>query len=260
MHGRACPVCGAGFSLGGRTPSRARVGSRVAWLAVVGLLLELCGPAAGLYTKPQARRDAVAVATWANLGYAAAGLGAAGIAHRWDHAVQRRLGGYDGAGTLLDFGDLYGASLVNLPAGLGLWAVASATGRTELRDASADVLRALGFTQLLVGPVKRGVRRERPDHGNRLSFPSGHAANACAMAGILTRRYGWRAGVPLYLLVPVVSAARIAGDHHYLADVIAGASLGSIVGYALPLSEGRRLGWAPARLPSGWGLALSLSL
>lgn len=227
---------------------------------VVCLLVAVCGPAEGLYSTAQLRADAGALFTWQDLGFTALGLGASGIAHRWDDAVQRRVGGHNDASALLDLGNLYGASLVNLPASLGLWAVARATGQTELRAASADVLRALGFAQLAVGPLKRAVHRERPDHGNRLSFPSGHAANACAMAGILARRYGWRAGVPLYLMVPVVSVARIVGDHHYLADVVAGASVGSIVGYALPLSEGGRLGCAPARLPSGWGLALRLRL
>jgi len=39
-----------------------------------------------------------------------------------------------------------------------------------------DLIQAQILSEMLVEPTKVGTRRLRPDHSNRLSFPSGHAA------------------------------------------------------------------------------------
>jgi membrane-associated phospholipid phosphatase len=248
-------------------PASGRAGSarwpRAAlWLGAVAWALAGSGrPADALYTRTQLRADLAAACTCRHLGAVAAGLAAAGLVHPWDGPVQERLAGYGDGGPVLRGANLVGSSLFVLPVGLGLWAAGAASGRGELRAASGDALRALALAQTVVAPLKRVSRRQRPDRSNRLSFPSGHAANAAAVAGVLTRRFGWRAGVPACLVVPVVGVARLAGRHHYLSDVVAGAALGSVAGYALPPGRmGERVAWAPAPGAEGWGLRLAVSL
>ncbi len=84
--------------------------------------------------------------------------------------------------------------------------------------------------------------RQRPEGGNRLSFPSGHSAQSFMVASWLATdlyrthqdsplRYAY-AGAP-YLFAGFVGVTRIGGGKHYFTDVVAGALLGSAIGYAM---------------------------
>jgi membrane-associated phospholipid phosphatase len=88
----------------------------------------------------------------------------------------------------------------------------------------------LVFTQIAVAPLKLGMRRERPDKSDNLSFPSGHTANSFSIARLMHRRHGKRVGIPLYLLSGFVAAGRIEDDLHFLSDVVLGGVLGLLVG------------------------------
>ncbi|MSS71325.1 MAG: phosphatase PAP2 family protein [Candidatus Latescibacteria bacterium] len=202
------------------------------------------------------RQDLRALFTPRNLGLSALGFGLAGVTHVWDDDARRRLKGAAPFAQTARVTDVYGASEFELPATLGLYLFARAARRGELRAVSSDLLRALVFTQGVVGPIKYGARRWRPDRSNRLSFPSGHAANAFTVAGVLARRYGPRVGVPLYLVGIFVAAGRIEGDHHFLSDVIAGAALGTVVGVSVTRTEAKRISVLPGRTPDGWTLIL----
>ena len=204
------------------------------------------------------RQDLRTLVAPRNLSLAAAGLGASAIAHRWDNAADERLRGAALFRATSGLTDVYGESLFNLSASLGVYLFARAAHRAELRAVSSDLLRALCITQAVIGPIKYGVRRRRPDGSNRLSFPSGHAANAFATAGVLGRRYGPRAGVPLCLLGAFVGAGRIAGGHHFLSDVVAGSALGAIVGCAVTRTEAARVSLLPVPTHGGWTLAVQV--
>lgn len=202
------------------------------------------------------RQDLKALCTYRNLGLSVLGFGLAGVTHVWDRDVRRTLKGAAPFAQTAGVTDVYASSELDLPATLGLYLIARTTRRGELRAVSSDLLRAVVFTQGVVGPIKYGVRRWRPDRSDRLSFPSGHAANAFAVAGVLTRRYGPRVGVPLYLVAIFVGAGRIEGDHHFLSDVVAGAALGTMVGCSITRTEAKRISVLPARVPEGWMLTL----
>ena len=95
--------------------------------------------------------------------------------------------------------------------------------------------------------IKAAVGRERPNGENNQSFPSGHASNAFTIATVTQQHYGWKLGVPAYLIAGVVGASRIQQDKHYVSDVVAGATLGYIVGRTVvrvnsrPLEKGGRV-------------------
>jgi membrane-associated phospholipid phosphatase len=83
------------------------------------------------------------------------------------------------------------------------------------------------------------VQRERPDHSNNVSFPSGHAAGAFAVATVLTSHYGWKAAIPAYIGATYVAAARVHDNKHYLSDVTFGAAMGIAGGRTVMLKAGR---------------------
>ena len=139
----------------------------------------------------------------------------------------------------------------------GVVAVLFATGRAvdgpRYRAMTYDWMHAFlinaGYTTLL----KEVVHRERPNGEDHLSFPSGHASNAFALAAVAERHYGWKAGVPAYTLASLVAVSRLQRNKHYLSDVMAGATLGYIVGRTVVRVNGK-----PLVAPQG-GARLSLS-
>jgi membrane-associated phospholipid phosphatase len=84
---------------------------------------------------------------------------------------------------------------------------------------------AYASSMAVVYVLKPLVDRTRPDGGHQ-SFPSGHAASAFAGAAFLQRRYGWRLGVPSYLIASFVGYSRVEAKRHYTSDVVAGAAIG----------------------------------
>jgi len=135
--------------------------------------------------------------------------------------------------TLFDFGNFYGEGWVEGGLGLGGWGLGALTNDLKLQEFGRDATEALLDATVVVTGLKYTVGRERPDGSNNQSFPSGHSITAFCFAPVVTRYWGWEAGVPAYLLATVTGLARVEGDHHYLSDVLAGATLGIVIGNAV---------------------------
>jgi undecaprenyl-diphosphatase len=112
---------------------------------------------------------------------------------------------------------------------------------------STAVTLLLAVTAGAVAAIKPLVGRVRPcqslsfahalpiDCPTDSSFPSGHAAGSFAFACFVLGM-NRRAGAPLVLLAGFVALSRVVLGLHYLSDVMGGAALGAL------------LGWAAARL------------
>lgn len=140
--------------------------------------------------------------------------------------------------------------------GLEGWRLAVAFGAIALIDRAAGpatlglALVAAVPTNLMVEGLKWVVQRPRPNgkpaHGNS-SFPSSHAANAFALAVILSRR--WRRIWPVFVAAAMLVAfSRMYLDRHYLSDVVAGAAIGAACAALTLRWLGNRL--LPAAVPS----------
>lgn len=91
--------------------------------------------------------------------------------------------------------------------------------------------RAIALTAITHFITALIAQRERPGgRGDYLpflsSFPSGHTASAFASASSLGYAYGWKAGLPAFLVATSISVARITENAHWLSDVVSGAALG----------------------------------
>ena len=78
--------------------------------------------------------------------------------------------------------------------------------------------------------IKEVWKEPRPNGENRKSFPSEHAGDCFASAAILKREWPDRLGPAAVGLAAAVSLARVFSGKHHLADVVAGAGLGTIAG------------------------------
>ena len=80
--------------------------------------------------------------------------------------------------------------------------------------------------------LKWAVARERPDHSDLRSMPSGHTLFAFTGAGLTGIDYGpgWAAGA--YAVAVFTGAERLWGNRHWMTDVLAGAGIGILSAYA----------------------------
>ncbi|MGE5361385.1 MAG: phosphatase PAP2 family protein [Bacteroidales bacterium] len=141
------------------------------------------------------------------------------------------------------------------------------TGGPRFRAATYDWTAAglvnVGYTFAL----KKAVGRERPSGADHNSFPSGHASNAFALAAVAERHYGWKVGVVAYGLAGAIGLSRLRHNAHYLSDVVAGATLGHIVGRtvvrvngrATPDGKRRQVTMLPAVGPKTRGLVIQVT-
>lgn len=161
----------------------------------------------------------------------------------------------------------HGWSNVTLVASFAAPAAAFVAGRGGFGDGLGEemllVLEASAVTAALTQGTKHLFKRERPwahfadpPSGHRLgsaesvlSFASGHASLSFALAvstgslaslrGDAAKEWVWASGLTF---AAATSYLRVAADRHYLTDVIAGAALGTAVGWLVPRLVDRRPG------------------
>ena len=92
-------------------------------------------------------------------------------------------------------------------------------------------VKSFASALIITHSLKRIIQKPRPDNSDKFSFPSGHTTAAFSGASFLQLRYGWKIGVPAYLLAAWVGYSRIYANRHDFWDVLGGASIG--VGTAL---------------------------
>jgi membrane-associated phospholipid phosphatase len=207
-------------------------------------------------------RNFVGVFSGHNLVPLAVGVAATTTASAFDGRTQDLLQGVCSAcgGTGAAAG---GTAMVPVVGALFVAGRFSAPGR--FRAATYDFAQALAVNAAYSGLLKYGLRRERPDGSDQLSFPSGHTSSAFALAAVTSHHYGWKAGVPAYVLASGIGLSRIERNRHHLSDVLAGATLGVIVGRTVSRLDGERpagkrlVSLGPATDPRGQGVGLSLS-
>jgi|HubBroStandDraft_3_1064219.scaffolds.fasta_scaffold13749_2 membrane-associated phospholipid phosphatase len=163
---------------------------------------------------------------------------------------------------------------------LGAFYVAgAATGSEKAKGVAIDGLIASAIASGVISTgLKYAVGRSRPRAGlgsrhfrpfsGDVSFPSGHATQAFAVASVIATEYpsAW-VQVAAYGPAALVGLARLRHDAHWASDVAAGALIGIGVGRAvarldLPLRQGRsayHLRVVPVVGPHEQGLMLAAS-
>jgi membrane-associated phospholipid phosphatase len=135
----------------------------------------------------------------------------------------------------------------------------------RFRAATYDFAQALIVNGAYSGILKYSVQRTRPDGGDKLSFPSGHTSTAFSLAAVADHHYGWKVSLPAYVLASGIGLSRIESNRHHLSDVLAGATLGFVVGRTVARLDGDRpakkrvVSVGPATDPHGQGIGLGLS-
>jgi membrane-associated phospholipid phosphatase len=179
-----------------------------------------------------------------NLGWIALAAGAGVFLHPTDTTTKDFFVKSDRIEEIGGIGNVIGKTAV-LAAGLSAsYAVAKATGDERLRGFSFTAAEAMLFQNLVTWGVKNAVGRERPDGTGHTSFYSGHTANAFTMAAVFDRFYGYRKGLPAYIVAGLIGVSRLESDKHYVSDVVVGAIVGTMIGRSFGRTGNERLeGW-----------------
>ena len=153
-----------------------------------------------------------------------------------------------------DFGNIWGDMRVQIPLALGTWGVGAWADRPDVAETGFDLSRGLLLSYAITGLMKPIFDRTRPN-GERYSFPSGHTAAAFSTAGVVTRRYGGWAGAVTIGLGVMTGMGRMEDLKHYASDVVAGATIGWIIGRTVARDKsGEGIAWR--LVPTGRGLAV----
>ena len=93
--------------------------------------------------------------------------------------------------------------------------------------------RSLGLAAISTLALNSIIDKDSPNGSSDDAFPSGHTAIAFSSAAFIQRRYGWKSGLPAYVVASYVGWLRVETDDHDSADVIGGAALGVLSSYLL---------------------------
>ena len=192
--------------------------------AGVALLLAVLVPAALLAPSPSR------ASTPTVLREAAISAGLLGAAFALDGVVKPDIPDRAPEVLVEEPGEIFGGATFLFGGTAALAAGGLVVGSPDALHTARDLAFALGATSAAVTALKLVSHRERPDGSNHLSFPSGHTAVAFAAAAVLERHYGHLVGWAAYTGAAMAGEARIADNHHYFSDVVAGALLGRFIG------------------------------
>ena len=113
----------------------------------------------------------------------------------------------------------------NLQLALPVSALVSTFFWKDDQKAPLQFTKTIGMSFVVTHGLKRVINKERPN-GDDYSFPSGHTSIAFTGAAFIERRYGYKTGVPAYLLASYVGWSRVNANKHDYWDIIGGAIIG----------------------------------
>jgi membrane-associated phospholipid phosphatase len=186
--------------------------------------------------------------TWLAIGTAAAGFSAP-----IDRRVTAHLAGAPAAQSLRS-GNIIGGKEFQFGSALATYTLGRLTNNQRVTQVGSRLFRAQLVAQTVTGVIKHAAQRTRPD-GTNLSFPSGHTSVSFASATVLQDEFGWKVGIPAYLVAGYVAAARIEARRHFLSDVAFGAAVGILAGRSVTIGSGdKRFAVSPMASPGGAGV------
>jgi hypothetical protein len=188
-----------------------------------------------------------------NLFWAGLGGGLALAVHPADDDVNQAMVNSDFAHDFFKLGSYLGEIYTLLPAAVTVYAVGRGKDQPKVSHLGMDLIQALAISEAIVNALKFPTQRERPDGSNKLSFPSGHAADTFAFATALERHLGWKGAVPAYIFASYVAISRLPDNRHWLSDVVFGSSVGIIAGRTVT-RHGRDFPVAVTSVPGGFAV------
>jgi len=154
-----------------------------------------------------------------------------------DYSTPLKVGNFYGSGW-----GVGGMSLLTLGYG-------KITKNDRIEALGADLTSSFLATSAITVVLKKSFGRTRPN-GAPYSMPSGHTSGAFSSVPVVWHHLGWETGLAFGSISVLTGLARIEDHKHYMSDVVAGATLGLVVG-RLVVSRRNVCGWNWNVAPGG---------
>jgi PAP2 superfamily len=192
-------------------------------------------PSAGHYVKeiiPDLRGGTKRIFSRDNVPLVLIGMGLTGLSLTVDRQVRNYFLEKKPMVHPANIGDKVGQGYFPIGVGIGLLGAGEWLDDKKMADTGVITLESLFVTVIATEGLKLAVSRKRPNGADRMSFPSGHASGMASLSASVSEMYDWdlRIAVPLYMVTAFVGASRLQANQHNLSDVIAGVTLGTLVG------------------------------
>lgn len=102
-------------------------------------------------------------------------------------------------------------------------------GQTDGPNETVILLKSAAIMTVVVLSIQHSVNEYRPDNSNKLSFPSGHMAQAFIAATMLHKEFGHRSiwySIGGYTVATSIAVLRILNNAHFITDIFVGAGIG----------------------------------
>ncbi len=148
--------------------------------------------------------------------------------------------------------------------GLPIAAMITAASKKD-KDGLKQLFYGFSTTFVLTHALKQTIRKKRPDPSEAFNaFPSGHTSVAFHSAAFLQKRYGYKYGIPAFVLAGFTGYSRIEGigRKHDFWDVLGGAVLGSLSAYFFtkPYSAEEGTSFSFSKMNNSYTLSLQYAL
>jgi hypothetical protein len=127
-------------------------------------------------------------------------------------------------------GEVIGNAYVMAPIIGGLFVAGRVGGDQRFKSMTFALAQGFLVNGAVTAAIKYPAKRWRPNNNDQLSFPSGHTSGSFMWATVLSRTYGAKAGIPAYAVATYVGITRLEANAHHLTDIVAGATIGYLVG------------------------------
>jgi membrane-associated phospholipid phosphatase len=182
-----------------------------------------------------------------------AGGGAALAVHQADQSIADWV---STNGTSMPGGSVYGSQYLHIPVAVAWWVAGSAAHSESQAAVGRDLLRAQISVVSWTYAVKFVANRTRPN-GDPHSFPSGHASTSFATATVLQDHFGWKVGLPAFVVAAYTGTSRVMDNQHWASDVVFGAALGIASGRTVTIHmRNSRVALSPVPMPGGIGVGV----
>jgi membrane-associated phospholipid phosphatase len=192
-------------------------------------------------------KDIRALGTWENGIFLGIAAGGAAILHnkvddRVSHDIEQHGPHWGSFSDVLSHGgDTFA---VHVPLLAGTYITSLCHQDDDLHEFALALFSSYKFTVLSTVALQysTGTHHTRGGAINSFEdsgFPSAPASTSFALAAVFEEKYGWKAGVPAYVLAGLIGWGGIDQHQHTVSDVVFGAALGYAIGKSIGASHYR---------------------
>ncbi|MDO9183275.1 MAG: phosphatase PAP2 family protein [Bacteriovorax sp.] len=153
--------------------------------------------------------------------------------------LQKNLSDHRPLKSLSKIGDFLGQATPNIAYALFMGGDYYFNKDQKSLDRTILMAKATLYAGAITDIAKIAINEKRPNGSNH-SFPSGHSTTAFAFSSVVMMEHSLPWGIAANAMATFVGVSRMNDNAHYLQDVLAGATIGTMYGVGLYYAQKKR--------------------